>query len=223
MRKRILLAEDEPSLGLITKESIETKGYEVILVEDGKSAYEIFIKQRFDLVILDVMMPVLDGFSCAKQIRKLNQEIPILFLTAKTQINDVLLGFEIGCNDYLKKPFSILELIARLDVLIKKPKAEPKIYKFDGFVFEEVNQTLKYQTYQYDLSYKESRVLKLLLENQNQIVNRELILHKIWQSTDYFSGRSLDVYITKLRKKIAMHPTSVKIINQRGVGYQLVF
>lgn len=219
---KILLAEDEPALGQIIKDSLETKSYEVVWFENGQKALNHFEKNKFDLVILDVMMPIMDGFSCAKKIRTINKDIPIIFLTAKSQAEDVVKGFESGCHDYIKKPFSLLELFVRIESILKRinPKHENKT-KFGKFIFDENQQLICIDNEYHKLSHKESEILKILLKDKNELIDRKVILQRIWGNTDYFSGRSLDVYVSRLRKLLAKD-SRLQIINLRGVGYKMV-
>ena len=219
----LLLAEDEVSLGIIIKESLESRNFNVTLCENGEIALEHFKKSNFDALVLDVMMPKKDGFTLAEEIRITNQTIPILFLTAKSQTEDVVIGFKIGCNDYIKKPFSIEELIVRIISLTTNYKSEKKqtTYSIGSYTFDCEKQTLLYQDKKFNLTNRESILLELLIQNKGKIVERTIILNSVWQNDDFFSGRSMDVFITKLRKKLNLDPT-VEIINSRGRGYKLI-
>lgn len=220
---KILLAEDEISLGLIIKESLESRNFVVTHCENGEKAWEMFQKRSFDALVLDVMMPEKDGFSLAKDIRILHKSIPIVFLTAKTQTQDVLDGFSSGCNDYLKKPFSMEELIVRIQSLVQRKNNLEKISKFEigAYKFDSQNQILEYHDNIFKLTHKEAALLEILLLNKNTIINRSDILSNIWGNDDFFSGRSLDVFITRLRKKLNLD-TTIEIINLRGRGYKLI-
>lgn len=220
---KILLAEDEPSLGQIIKESLETRNFEVLLCEDGEIAFETYKKENPVLLVLDVMMPKIDGFSLAKKIRLENSEIPIIFLTAKSQTTDVVAGFNLGGNDYLKKPFSMEELIVRINALIKRSKApNPKNIEIGNFIFNLEKQTLTSKSEFQTLTHREAHLLFHLIENKNEVLGRSLILKKLWGDDDFFNARSMDVFITKLRKKLKSDP-SIQIINVRGIGYKLIF
>ena len=220
---KILLAEDEPALALIIKESLETRNFEVMHCINGEVAFDAFTKQKFDLLVLDVMMPKKDGFSMAKDVRKIDKIIPIIFLTAKSQTQDVVEGFNIGGNDYLKKPFSMEELIIRIHSLlgrINADKVEEKML-IGNYFFDFVKQTLHFNELIITLTHREAELLFLLIENKNEILDRSIVLKKIWGNDDFFNGRSLDVFITKLRKKLNLDP-NIQIINVRGQGYKLI-
>lgn len=220
---KILLAEDEPALGHIIKESLETRAFDVTLAENGAIAFDTFQKQDFSLLILDVMMPLLDGFSLAKKVRVLDKSIPIIFLTAKSQTADVVEGFTIGGNDYLKKPFSMEELIVRINNLIERDRFQKKsdIIHFGSFIFDFPKQTLQYKKEDpKQLTHRESHLLFHLIKNKNEVLDRSIILNKLWGNDDFFSARSMDVFISKLRKKLAVDDT-LQIINIRGYGYKL--
>lgn len=220
----ILLAEDEASLGIIIKESLESRNLNVTLCENGDIAFQEFQKSTFDALVLDIMMPKKDGFMVAEEIRKINKTIPILFLTAKSQTDDVVKGFKIGCNDYIKKPFSIEELIVRIISLTNKlqnTKTETK-FTIGSYKFDTESQLLIHSDKTFKLTNRESILLEFLVKNKGIILERTLILNAVWQNDDFFSGRSMDVFITKLRKKLNLDPT-VEIINSRGRGYKLIF
>ena len=220
---KILLAEDEPALALIIKESLETRNFEVMHCINGEVAFDAFTKQKFDLLVLDVMMPKKDGFSLAKDVRKIDKKIPIIFLTAKSQTQDVVEGFNIGGNDYLKKPFSMEELIIRIHSLLGRinfNKMEQKV-AIGSYLFDFTKQTLHFNELIITLTHREAELLFLLIENKNEILDRSIVLKKIWGNDDFFNGRSLDVFITKLRKKLNLDP-NIQIINVRGQGYKLI-
>lgn len=221
---KIILAEDEPALALIIKESLETRHFEVLVCKDGEAAFETYTKQQPELLVLDVMMPKKDGFSVAKDIRKLDKKIPIIFLTAKSQTQDVVDGFNFGGNDYLKKPFSMEELIVRIHALLGRAtsnKTEEDI-PIGAYVFNIIKQTLKFSDTIISLTHREAELLYFLNENKNEILDRSVVLKKIWGDDDFFSGRSMDVFITKLRKKLSLDP-NIHIINVRGQGYKLIY
>lgn len=220
----ILLAEDEPSLAMILKESLETRNFKVTSCENGKIALEVFEKQNFDLLVLDVMMPYMDGFKLAEKIRLKDETIPIIFLTAKSQTEDVVKGFHVGGNDYLKKPFSIEELIVRIHNLLARKKTQQSADSFSlgsyNFNFPQQRLTFKQQD-PIKLTHREAHLLFHLLEHKNKVLDRSYILQKLWGSDDFFTGRSMDVFITKLRKKLANDP-NIEIVNVRGYGYKLM-
>ncbi len=218
----ILLAEDETSLGIIIKESLDSRNFNVTLCDNGEMAFQEFQKSTFDALVLDVMMPKKDGFTLAGEIRQINKTIPILFLTAKSQTDDVVKGFKIGCNDYIKKPFSMEELIVRIISLTsKKNKVETKFF-IGSYEFDTESQLLIHSEKTFKLTNRESLLLEFLVKNKGTIVERALILNVVWQNDDFFSGRSMDVFITKLRKKLNLDP-AIEIINSRGRGYKLIF
>lgn len=218
----ILLAEDEASLGIIIKESLESRNFNVTLCENGEIAFKEFHNATFDALVLDIMMPKKDGFTLAEEIRQINKTIPILFLTAKSQTDDVVKGFKIGCNDYIKKPFSIEELIVRIISLTAKSTAVETKFVIGSYEFDTESQLLTHPEKTFKLTNRESILLEFLVKNKGTIVERALILNVVWQNDDFFSGRSMDVFITKLRKKLNLDPT-VEIINSRGRGYKLIF
>lgn len=223
-RIKILLAEDEPSLGQIIKESLETRNFEVLLCSNGEEAYAIYKAEKPLLLVLDVMMPKKDGFTLAKEIREENLEIPIIFLTAKSQTEDVVEGFTIGGNDYLKKPFSMEELIVRINSLLKRDllKSTTELLNIGDFIFNLKKQTLQINSKIETLTHREAHLLFHLVKNKNQVLERSFILKKLWGDDDFFNARSMDVFITKLRKKLKDDP-SIKILNVRGFGYKLIF
>lgn len=220
---KILLAEDEPSLGQIIKESLETRKFTVFLAENGEIALEMYETEKPDILVLDVMMPKKDGFTVAKEIRAENKQIPIIFLTAKSQTKDVLDGFKHGGNDYLKKPFSMEELIVRIHSLLDRNqlKQDKKNIVIGGFLFNHTKQTLSYQEKSETLTHRESELLFYLSEKRNAVLDRTFILKKLWGNDDFFNARSMDVFISKLRKKLKKD-AKVQIINIRGYGYKLM-
>ncbi len=222
---KILLAEDEPALGQIIKESLETRNFEVILCENGLIALKKYLEEAPKLLVLDVMMPIKDGFTLAKEIRAENDTIPIIFLTAKSQTHDVVEGFTIGGNDYLKKPFSMEELIVRIHALLDRSslQQEADIITIANYTFNFPKQTLQYQEDEKMLlTHREAHLLFHLSKNRNQVLDRSLILKKLWGTDDFFTARSMDVFISKLRKKL-QKDTQVKIVNVRGYGYKLIY
>ena len=220
---KIILAEDEPALAQIIKESLETRNFEVLLCKNGEEAFEVFSKEKPELLVLDVMMPKKDGFTLAKEIRKLDKKTPIIFLTAKSQTQDVVEGFQLGGNDYLKKPFSMEELIVRVHSLLGRIQLEKNddSIAIGNYIFNLTKQTLDYSGNIQFLTHREASLLHLLIENKNDILDRSLVLKKIWGDDDFFNGRSMDVFITNLRKKLSLDP-NIQIINVRSQGYKLI-
>ncbi len=222
-KPKILLAEDEPSLGKIIKESLETRNFEVTHCLDGEETLKKYQTEKLDLLVLDVMLPKKDGFTLAKEIRKTNATIPIIFLTAKSQTEDVIKGFKSGGNDYIRKPFSMEELIIRMLSLLKNHNnTQEKNISIGKYLFNAQKQTLILNDKITNLTARETALLSELLLAKNQNIDRNYLLNKLWGNDDFFSGRSLDVFITKLRKKLK-EDTNIKIINIRGFGYKLIF
>jgi DNA-binding response OmpR family regulator len=211
------------NLGLVVSDHLKSLDYEVICAEDGAAGLVKFNEGIFDLCILDVMLPLLDGFSLAKDIRKVNTEVPILFLTAKSMTEDKITGFEAGGDDYLTKPFSIQEFQLRVKSLLKRvqvaKKEEEKVYTMGLYSYDKENQVLTISGKEKTLTKKEAQILRLLYKYKNQVISREIILKGVWGQDDYFVGRSLDVFITKLRKYFADDPRIV-ISNLHGVGFK---
>lgn len=222
-KTKIILAEDEPALAQIIKESLETRNFEVILCKNGEEAFDAYTKEKPELLVLDVMMPKKDGFTLAKEIRKLDKKTPIVFLTAKSQTQDVVDGFQLGGNDYLKKPFSMEELIVRIHSLLGRiqPENNEEDIVIGSYLFNLTKQTLNHSGNMLFLTHREASLLHLLVENKNDILDRSLVLKKIWGDDDFFNGRSMDVFITKLRKKLSLDP-NIQIINVRSQGYKLI-
>jgi two-component system, OmpR family, alkaline phosphatase synthesis response regulator PhoP len=220
---KILLAEDETALGMIVKESLETRGFDVMFCENGEQAFEQYKKEQPELLVLDVMMPKMDGFTLAQEIRKSDQNIPIIFLTSKSRSEDVVEGFGHGGNDYLKKPFSMEELIVRMHALLDRRKSKLQLENIEigKFRFNFSKQALTINGGEQQLTHRESQLLYQLCENKNTVTDRSLILNQIWGDDDFFNARSMDVFITKLRKKLAEDKT-VQILNVRGFGYKLI-
>lgn len=221
---KVLLAEDEPALAQIVKESLETRDFQVSLAKEGNEALLQFQKNTPDILVLDVMMPLKDGFTLAKEIRQLNEEVPIIFLTAKSQPLDVVEGFNVGGNDYLKKPFSMEELIVRIHNLLNRKKLQEtsEILKIGKYTFHFPKQTLTYGDDKSELlTHREAHLLYHLCKNRNEVLDRSLILRKLWGDDDFFSARSMDVFISKLRKKLSKDE-EVQIVNVRGYGYKLI-
>ena len=220
---KILYVEDDETLAFLTKDNLQISGFEVVHFSDGQSALTAFENELFDVCILDVMLPLLDGFDLATAIRAVNVDIPILFLTAKTLKEDKLKGLRLGADDYLVKPFSIEELILKIGIFVKRSNLhqniENKILPLGNFTFDVENLTIfKFDTSS-TLTQREADVLLFLLQHKNTILKRETILEAIWGSDDYFMGRSLDVFISRLRKIMA-EDASIKIENIHGIGFR---
>lgn len=223
---KILLAEDDANLGLLLKEYLVAKGYDTTLREDGDKAYDEFLKNPYDLCIFDIMMPHRDGFTLAKDIRLINSEIPIIFLTAKSMKEDVLEGFKLGADDYMTKPFSMEELLVRIEAVLRrtaggKNENTQEEFKLGRFLFDSRKQFLQDGENTIKLTTKESELLKLLCHNVNKVLERNLALRTVWSDDNYFNARSMDVYITKLRKHLKPEP-GIEIINVHGKGYKLI-
>lgn len=219
----ILLAEDEPALGQIVKESLETRSFEVTLCENGERGLKAYQEKQPDILVLDIMMPKKDGLTLAKEIRLENKTIPIIFLTAKTQTADVLEGFASGGNDYIRKPFSIEELIARVHNLLNtsKNKNNTDSIKIGEYQFDAKKQLLTLKDQKIQLTHRESQLLHHLVQNKNAVLDRSEILKKLWGRDDFFTARSMDVFISKLRKHLKLD-TQIQIVNVRGFGYKLI-
>ncbi|MDR1729120.1 MAG: response regulator transcription factor [Prevotellaceae bacterium] len=224
-KTKILLCEDDENLGMLLREYLQAKGYAADLMPDGDSGYKAFLKNQYDICVLDVMMPKKDGFTLAQEIRQMNSEIPILFLTAKTLKEDILEGFKIGADDYMTKPFSMEELLLRIEAILRRVKGkkskEGVIYKMGKFTFDTQKQLLIMGDEVTKLTTKESELLALLCAHSNDILERNHALKTIWIDDNYFNARSMDVYITKLRKHLKADP-SIEIINIHGKGYKII-
>jgi DNA-binding response OmpR family regulator len=225
MKAKILLAEDDTSLGFVIADQLRAEGYQVTLCSNGMDAYQRFNDESFNLCILDVMMPKKDGFTLAKDIRKIDKEIPIIFLTAKSMTEDKVEGFNSGGDDYLTKPFSFDELNVRIKSLLRRlniddQAQEESIIQLGKYQFDVENYTLTIGDDIKTLTKKEAQILKMLCKFRNQVVTREIVLNAVWGQDDYFVGRSLDVFITKLRKYFK-EDDSVLINNIHGIGFKL--
>lgn len=226
METKVLLVEDDKNLGFVIKDSLEFHGYKVTLCGDGELGLSLFNGEKFDICILDIMMPKLDGFTMSQSIRKKDIVIPILFLTAKSLKEDKLKGFEVGGDDFITKPFSMEELMMRMQVFLKRSRyveRSPNIekeFKIGTFSFHPQNLLLKSAHSEIYLTQKEADLLKLFVMNQNQTIKREEILLKIWGDDDYFMGRSLDVFISRLRKYLK-DDCDIQIVNHHGIGFKL--
>jgi len=222
---KILYVEDEVSLGKIVKESLEVRGYEVFLESDGAKVMTVFKNLMPDLCILDIMLPNKDGFTLADEIRNINRDVPILFLSAKTQTKDIVKGFDLGGNDYVVKPFSMEELIARIqNALRRRTDYSASNYRdipIGNFIFQQNRQLLLYKNTERKLSYRESELLRLLCDGKDKIIDRKNILNLLWGDDSFFNSRNLDVYIARLRSYLK-EDSSVEIITVKGVGYRLV-
>lgn len=223
---KILLVEDDTSLGFIVSDQLKSQGYDVTLCSDGLDGFKRFNEDTYHLCILDVMMPKKDGFTLAKDIRKMNTDIPILFLTAKSMTEDKVQGFDAGGDDYLTKPFSSDELTVRVRALLKRvnileDQADKKEFKIGTYTYDTANFILSHPEFEKKLTKKEAQILKMLCKFENQVLPREIVLNGVWGQDDYFVGRSLDVFITKLRKYLNKDE-SVTIENIHGIGFKLV-
>ena len=224
MKNKLLLVEDEPDLRLIVSEVLTDEGYEVLTASTGLEGLNIVKSEKPDIVVADVMMPVMDGFTMAKEIRKFNSNVPILFLTAKNTIDDIEEGFETGANDYLKKPFEFRELIVRIRALLRKyiqSNVKEQIYQIGNYAFNASSQILKYMEKEYILSNFETKILEKLVANKGKTVASSDLMLSIWQNDDIYNRNSLHGYIHKLRRFLSLDP-KVNIINQRGFGYMLI-
>ncbi len=222
---KILLVEDDSNLGKLLSDYLIAKGHDCILRINGNDGYQSFIDETFDFLILDVMMPFKDGFTLAKEIRGIDRDIPILFLTAKSLNEDTLKGFESGADDYMTKPFSMEELLARINAIIRRTKGIPSkdipIYQIGNYSFDTKLQKLMVDNDEQKLTTKETDLLKLLCKNKNMTLERNDALKAVWGDDNYFNGRSMDVYITKLRKYLKKDP-NIQIINVHGKGFKLL-
>lgn len=226
-KTKILLAEDDPNLGSLLQEYLKAKDFETVLCTDGDKAFKTFSKEQFDFVILDVMMPIKDGFTVAKEIRTINKKIPIIFLTAKTMKEDTLKGFNLGADDYITKPFSMEELLLRINAILRRTErlqaeeGDERLFQLGQFNFDYDRQILKGEDEETKLTTKENELLYLLCINKNGVLERNYALNAIWGDDNYFNGRSMDVYIAKLRKHLKPDP-NIEIINIHGKGFKLL-
>jgi len=223
---KLLLAEDDPNLGALLSEYLTAKGFEVTLCKDGDAGLKAFSQSKFDFIILDVMMPLKDGFTLAREMRTVDKKVPILFLTAKSMKADTLKGFEIGADDYVTKPFSMEELLVRINAILRRTGTAQDIEEIEEFQlgkykFNNLQQTLHLGNDKYKLTTKENALLNLLCKNMNGVLERNFALNSIWGDDNYFNGRSMDVYIAKLRKHLAKDP-SIEIVNVHGRGFKLL-
>jgi DNA-binding response OmpR family regulator len=224
---KILLAEDDPNLGILLEEYLKAKGYVVNLAVNGKEAFDMFCKHSYDLCLLDVMMPLKDGLTLAKEIRVSNKLVPIIFLTAKSMKEDTIEGFNAGGDDYITKPFSMEELLARIQAIMRRSmktmvlESTQTEFIIGKYKFNTETQVLKGGAENVKLTTKEAQLLRLLAINQNDVLDRSFALKTIWQDDNYFNSRSMDVYITKLRKYLK-HDSKVEIVNVHGKGFKLL-
>ncbi len=222
---KILLCEDDENLGMLLREYLQAKGFVAELCADGEAGFKAFLKTKFDICVLDVMMPKKDGFTLAQEIRAANTDVPIIFLTAKTLKEDILEGFKLGADDYITKPFSMEELVFRIEAILRRTKGkksrESTVYRLGQFTFDTQKQLLQIGEKQTKLTTKENELLALLCSHSNEILQRDFALKTIWIDDNYFNARSMDVYITKLRKHLKDDP-QIEIINIHGKGYKLI-
>jgi DNA-binding response OmpR family regulator len=220
---KILYAEDDETLAFLTKDNLEQNGYEVNHCSDGILCLDTFQKENFDVCIFDIMMPKMDGFELAEAIRKVNSDIPIIFLSAKTLKEDRIKGLRLGADDYLVKPFSIEELVLKIEVFLKRSQKnkvqEQQFYKVGNYQFDPTNFLVFNASEKVNLTQRESELLKLFLDNKNKVLKREEILKALWGNDDYFLGRSLDVFISRLRK-IMVNEKNITIENLHGIGFK---
>ncbi len=226
VKAKILLVEDDLSLGLVTKDSLELQGYAIKHCEDGEAGWKAYQKEKFDICLLDVMLPKLDGFALAERIRKDDQQTPILFLTAKSLQEDKLTGLKLGGDDYITKPFNIEELILKIDVFLKRRQISEdahtdKKFQIGVYRFDFDNLTLAFEEDTRQLTLREAEVLRIFCLHLNTVLKRETILKEIWGQNDYFMGRSMDVFITRLRKYLKQDP-NIRIENIPSVGFKMV-
>ena len=227
VKTKILLVEDDPSLGPLLQEYLEAKGFETKLADDGKKGSDHFFKGSYDLLLLDVMMPVKDGITLAKEIRVSDKNVPIIFLTAKSMKEDTIEGFNAGADDYITKPFSMEELLARVIAVLRRTnkvrstEAEEVNFKVGAYQFNSEKQVLQFKGVEQKLTTKESQLMRLLCIHQNDVLDRTFALKSIWHDDNYFNGRSMDVYIAKLRKYLK-DDSKIEIINIHGKGFKLL-
>jgi two-component system, OmpR family, response regulator len=226
MNKRILLAEDDSNLGTLLRNYLDAKNYETTLFMTGRSALEAFSEGSFDLCILDIMMPEMDGLALAKAVRNLDPVVPIIFLTAKNQEDDIIEGFKTGADDYITKPFNMEELLYRIEAIFRRTTGTvnamvEELNRIGEYIFDNKRQLLTFRDQQISLTTKESELLDLLFRHKNEVLERNYALRIIWIDDNYFNARSMDVYITRLRKYLKKDP-AVKILNIHGRGYRLI-
>ena len=224
-QRKILLCEDDENLGMLLSEYLQAKNYDATLCKDGEEGYREFLKNKFDICVLDVMMPRKDGFTLCGDIKQVNPDMPVIFLTAKALKEDVIDGFKLGADDYITKPFSMEELTYRIDAILHRVKGKQRneevIVSIGRFTFDRNKQILATDGEKRKLTTKESELLSILYEHANDVLPRELALNKIWEDDNRVYARSMDVYITKLRKYLKADE-EVEILNVHGEGYKLV-
>lgn len=225
-KARLLYVEDDETLSFVTRDHLTINKYDVVHCKDGEEGLEAFTRGEFDLCIIDVMLPKMDGFALAKKIREADREIPLLFLTAKSMKEDRIEGFQIGADDYITKPFSIEELILRIEVFLKRRRLSATFhdgrYQLGNYLFDYPNLTIVHREQEDTLTQREADLLKLLVENRDQVLKRSDILVQLWGQDDYFLGRSLDVFISRLRKYFR-EDEDIRIENLHGVGFRMRF
>lgn len=225
IKAHILLAEDDDNLGLLLQEYLNAKGYKTDLFTNGESALKAFKNSSYDLCLLDVMMPMMDGFTLAKEIRIIDEKTPIVFLTAKSLKNDVVEGFKIGADDYITKPFSMEELLFRVEAILRRTKGliiqEKTSFNIGEYIFNADTQELVHKDEIIKLTTKETELLLLLCQNTNQVLDRNYALKKIWLDESYYNARSMDVYITRLRKHLSKD-LRIEIMNVHSKGFKLI-
>lgn len=223
---KILIVEDDENLGYLLKENLESKGFLVSICNDGKKGIRMFNQEIFQLCILDVMLPLKDGFTIAKEMRALRENVPIIFLTSRSMELDKIKGFEIGCDDYITKPFSIMELILRMNAILKRtnvrdPKSKADVFNIGKYVFYYTERKLKFPDQsEKTLSVKETELLRIFCEKENELIHRNYLMNKVWGSDDYFIAKSMDVFITRLRK-LLKSDSNLEIQNIYGTGFKL--
>ncbi|MEW5795180.1 MAG: response regulator transcription factor [Candidatus Zixiibacteriota bacterium] len=225
MKGRVLLLEDDPNLGMIVREHLQMNGFEAVLCANGEQGLEQFRRERFDLCLVDIMMPRVDGFTFAREVRRRNQDVPLVFLTAKSLKEDKIEGFRIGCDDYITKPFSVEELLLRIQAVLRRTGglgSEDTRTEFEigSYTFNSVTRTLRSECEERRLTPKESDLLRLLCVHQDKTLDRTLALREIWGDDSYFNARSMDVFVSRLRKYFTDDPR-IEISSIHGVGYRL--
>ncbi len=225
---KILFVEDDTNLGMLLKENMEHKGFETVWCRDGEEGIRAFRPGQFNICILDIMLPLKDGFELSKEIRKIDPDIPFIFLTAKSIHDDRIKGFEHGCDDYITKPFSTQELYMRINAILRRSQQKdrnngnkPGVYQIGKYVFDYTIMSLEINGQAEKLSAKECELIYMLASNINTLVNRETILKKVWGNDDYFSAKSMDVYVSKIRKRLKDDP-SIEILNAYGIGFKMI-
>lgn len=223
---KILLVEDDDALRFIVKDNLEQNNYLVDVAENGEIALSLFKQEKYDLIILDVMLPKIDGFQVAKTIRKINEQVPIIFLTARSMTEDKITALTLGADDYIPKPFSMEELLLKIKIFLKRSQTQPvttqsesKIVEIGNYIFHPEQLTLTFNGEQRNLTMKEAELIRYFAQNANKVLSRNDILEKVWGSNDYFLGRSLDVFISRLRKYFKDDP-GIKITNLHGIGFR---